>query len=158
MFTCSTLLLFPYPVPADIHGSVQHVNLESVRVDVLPRLFLLFSQVNHFECHHISPPQEVQCVHMYSMAWDVPVICANHYLTETRWKLCMYGGSWRGEAGGSCEKSCGGLWPRCVDGCVRGSCDHQRILPVRHPHVTHTNMCLSNHLNLFVYFMATLYP
>ena len=74
MFTCSTLLLFPYPVPVDIHGSVQHVTLMCVPVNVLPRLFLWFSQVKHFECYHIRPPQEVQCVHMYSVAWDVLVI------------------------------------------------------------------------------------
>ena len=67
MFTCSTLLLFPYPVPADIHGSVQDVNLRRVPVDVLPRLFLWFSQVKHLECTSICPPQEVQCVHMYSL-------------------------------------------------------------------------------------------
>ena len=66
MFTCSTLLLFPYPVPADIHGSVQHVILGRVPVNVLPRLFLLFSQVKHFECHDIRPPQEVStvCAHV----------------------------------------------------------------------------------------------
>ena len=86
MFTCSTLLLFPYPVPADIHGSVQHVTLMHVPVDVLPRLFLWFSQVRHLECCYIQPPQEVQCVHMYSVAWDVLVICTNHYLTETGWE------------------------------------------------------------------------
>ena len=68
VFTCSTLLLYPYPVPADIHGSVQHVTLYNVPVDVLPRFFLWFSQVKHFECHGIHPPQEVQCVHMYSVA------------------------------------------------------------------------------------------
>ena len=74
MFTYSTLLLFPYPVPAGIHGSVQHVTLERVPLDVLPRLFLLFSQVKQLECHEIHPPQEVQCVHMYSVAWDVLII------------------------------------------------------------------------------------
>ena len=81
-----------YPVPADIHGNVQHVTLRHVPVDVLPRLFLWFSQVKHFECHSIHPPQEVKCVHMYSVAWDVLVICTNHYLTETGWEL--WGGSW----------------------------------------------------------------
>ena len=85
MFTCSTLLLFPYPVPADMHGSVQHVILKNVPVDVLPRLFLWFSQVKHFECLYIHPPQEVQWVHMYSVAWDV-VLCTNHYLTESGWE------------------------------------------------------------------------
>ena len=68
-------------MPADIHGSVQHVTLHNVPVDVLPRLFLWFSQVKHFECYDIHPPQEVQCVHMYSVAWDALVICTNHYLT-----------------------------------------------------------------------------
>ena len=74
MFTCSTLLLFPYPVPADIHGSVQDVTLEGVPVDVLSRLFLWFSQAKNFECHSIHTPQEVKCVHMYSLAWDVVII------------------------------------------------------------------------------------
>ena len=104
MFTCSTLLLFPYPVPADIHESVQHVTLLHVPVDVLPRLFLLFSQAKHFECRRIHPPQEVQCVHMYSVAWDVLVICTNHYLTETGWELWGRGrgcvGNWGGGGGG----------------------------------------------------------
>ena len=71
MFTCSTLLLFPYLVPADIHGSVQRVTLMGFPVDVLPRLFLLFSQVKQLECHDICTPREVQCVHMYSVAWEV---------------------------------------------------------------------------------------
>ena len=104
MFTCSTLLLFPYPVPADIHGSVQHVTLKYVPVDVLPRLFLWLSQVKHLECHYIYPPQEVQCVHMYSVACDVLVICTNHYLTETGWELWGRGrgcvGNWGGGGGG----------------------------------------------------------
>ena len=114
MFTCSTLLLFPYPVPADIHGSVQHVTLYNVPVDVLPRLFLWFSQVKHFDCHDIHPPQEVQCVHMYSVAWDVLVTCINHYLTETRWELGRGGGGavW-GKLGGARESCGGGGWS-CV--------------------------------------------
>ena len=110
MFTCSTLLLFPYPVPADIHGSVQHVTLKCVPVDVLPRLFSWFSQVKHFECHGIRPPLKVQCVHMYSVAYDVQVICTNHYLTET-------GGSW-GE--GLCGGNCVGEAGRAVRGAVGG--------------------------------------
>ena len=117
MFTCSTLLLFPHPVPADIHGSVQHVTLWNVPVDVLPRLFLWFSQVKHFKCCDIHPPQEVQCVHMYSVACDVQVICTNHYLTETGWELCMYGGSWgEGRCGGNCVGEAG----RAVRGAVGG--------------------------------------
>ena len=111
MFPCSTLLLFPYPVPADIHRSVQHVTLECVPVEVLPRLFLWFSQVKHFKCHDIEPLQKVQCVHMYGEAWDAIVTFTNHYLTETRWKLAGRGGEpW------------GRLWPRCVESCVWGSC------------------------------------
>ena len=128
MFTCSTLLLFPYPVPTDIHGSVQHVTLESVPVDVLQRLFLWFSPVKHFECRHIRPPQEVQCVHVYSVAWDVLLICTNHYLTETGWELA--GGELAGgELGGGCGPDvCGAvcrgavwgncLWELCGGGCV----------------------------------------
>ena len=64
VFTCSTLHLFPYPVPADAQGSVQHVTLENVPVDVLPTLWSWFSQAKQLECHHSRPPQEVQCVHM----------------------------------------------------------------------------------------------
>ena len=71
----------PYPVPADSHGSVQHVTLWYVPVDVLPRLLSWFNQVKHLECHDIHPPREVQCVHMYSVAWDALVFCTNHYLT-----------------------------------------------------------------------------
>ena len=92
MFTWSTLLLFPYPVPTNIHGSVQYVTLGYVPVEVLPRLFFWFSQAKHFECHLIHPPQQVQCVHMYSVAWDALVICTNHYLTETGWELVREGG------------------------------------------------------------------
>ena len=69
------------PVPADAQGSVQHVTLEWVPVDVLPKLLSWFNQVKEFECDDIYPPQEVQCVHMYSMARDALVLCANHYLT-----------------------------------------------------------------------------
>ena len=126
MFTCSTLLLFPYPVPAEINRSVQHVTLGFVPVDVLPRLFLWFSQVKHFECRRIHPPQEVQCVHMYSVACDVLVICTNHYLTETGWELwgrgrgCVgnWGGGGGGELRGAMLECCGrgGLWGGAVGG------------------------------------------
>ena len=51
-----------------------------------------FSQVKHFECRHIHSPQEVQCVHMYSVAWEVLVICTNHYLKE-RWEGGAVGGA-----------------------------------------------------------------
>ena len=68
VFTCSTLLLFPYPVSADSHGSVQHVTLKFVPVDVLARLLSCFNQVKHFNCCYIHPPREVQCVHSHSVA------------------------------------------------------------------------------------------
>ena len=118
MFTCSTLLLFPYPVPADIHGSVQHVTLWRVPVDVLPSLFLWLSQVKHLVCHGICPPQEVQCVHMYSVAWDVLVICTNHYLTETGMSFVGWGGAVWGELGELCGRSDGG--ELCGGNCVGG--------------------------------------
>ena len=128
VFTCSTLLLFPYPVPADIHGSVQHVTLDFVPMDVLLRLLKWFSQAKHFECRYICPPQEVQCVHMYSASWDVLVICTNHYLTETGCELGgegegegVWGGSW-----GELEKAVWGavwvLWPSIAGKVVRGRC------------------------------------
>ena len=50
----------------------------------------------HFECYDIHPPQEVQCVHMYSVAWDALGICTNHYLTA--------GGEGEWLRGGSCEE------------------------------------------------------
>ena len=68
-------------MPADAQGSVQRVNLANVSVDVLPKLWSWFSQVKQLECHDIHPPQEVQCVHMYSVAWDALVFSTNHYLT-----------------------------------------------------------------------------
>ena len=115
MFTCSTLLLFPYPVPADIHGSVQHVTLKGVPVDVLPRLFLWFSQVKHLECPYICPPQEVQCVHMYSVAWNE--LCGE----ELRWAVwegvlwgAVRGGTVGGAVGGCCPAVRGAVWGRCV--------------------------------------------
>ena len=89
MFTCSILLLFPYPVPADIHGSVQHATLKNVPMDVLPSLFLWFRQAKHFECPYICPPQEVQCVHMYSAI----VICTLYQsLFDRNWVGAVYGG------------------------------------------------------------------
>ena len=49
VFTCSTLHLFPYPVPANVQGGVQHVVLHNVPVDVLFKLW--FSQAKHLMCH-----------------------------------------------------------------------------------------------------------
>ena len=67
VFTCSTLHLFPYPVPASGQGSVQHLTLWDVPVDMLANMFTLFSTVKELECHDIHSPQEVQCVHMYNV-------------------------------------------------------------------------------------------
>ena len=112
-------------MPADIHGSVQHVTLGGVPVDVLPRLFLWLSQVKHLECRYIRPPQEVQCVHMYSVACDVLVICTNHYLTETGWELWGRGrgcvGNWGGE--GTEGSYVGKLWQggSCGGGLFKSS-------------------------------------
>ena len=64
VFACSTLHPFPYLVPADAQGIVQHVILRLVPVDVLPKLWSWFSQVKQLECHDIHPPQEVQRMHM----------------------------------------------------------------------------------------------
>ena len=81
VFTCSTLHLFPYPVPAGGQGSIQHLTLTFVPVDMLTNMLTFFSTVKGLECHGIYPPQEVQCVHMYSADWDALVFCTNHYLT-----------------------------------------------------------------------------
>ena len=51
-----------------IFTEVLNMLLRNVPVDVLLRLFLWFSQAKHFECRYIHSPQEIQCVHMYSVA------------------------------------------------------------------------------------------
>ena len=66
--TCLSLHLFPYPVPAGNQGSVQHLTLARVPVDVFINLMSFFSEVKELKCDYIRPPQEVQCVHMYSVA------------------------------------------------------------------------------------------
>ena len=68
VFTCSTLHLFLYPVSAGDQRSVQHLTLRGAPVDVLKKLLSFFSEVTELMCHAIRPPQEVQCVHMYSVA------------------------------------------------------------------------------------------
>ena len=65
VFTCSTLHLFPYPVPAGDQGSVQHLTLRGVPVDVFINVLSYFSEVKELKCDSIHPPQNVQCVHMY---------------------------------------------------------------------------------------------
>ena len=86
-------------------------------VDVLPRLFLWFSQAKHFECPNISPPTRgTVCVHMYSVAWDVLV---NHYLTETVWREnCVEGAVWRTCVVGSY------MGELCLRSCVWGAVRH----------------------------------
>ena len=102
MFTCSTLLLFLYPVPADIHGSVQHVILRGVPVDVLPKLFLCFSQVKDFECRSIRSPQEVQCVHMYMQCGLRCTSYLYQSLFDRNWSELWGGGAvWGGLFGGA---------------------------------------------------------
>ena len=87
VFTCSTLHLFPYPVPAGGQGSVQHFTLKVIPVDVLVNMFTLFSTVKELKCEYICSPQKVQCVHMYSVDWDALVFCTNHYFTPFTWTL-----------------------------------------------------------------------
>ena len=53
VFTCSTLHLFPYPVPAGDQGSVQHLTLDGVPVDVLANMITLFISVKELKCHDI---------------------------------------------------------------------------------------------------------
>ena len=57
-------------MPAGGQGSVQHLTLFGVPVDVLANMFSLLNSVKELECRYICPPQEVQCVHMYSVDWD----------------------------------------------------------------------------------------
>ena len=68
-------------MPAGDQGSVQHLTLRGVPVDVFANLLSLCSEVKELKCPSICPPQEVQCVHMYSVAWDALVFYTNHNLT-----------------------------------------------------------------------------
>ena len=80
------------------------------------------------QCSSIRLPQEVQCVQIYSVAWDVLVICTNHYFTETGWEgagavrgNCMREAEGRdcvGEAGGAVRDAVG----RTVQGAVTQMC------------------------------------
>ena len=83
VFTCSPLHLFSYPVPAGDQGSVQHLTLWGVPVDIFIKVLSLFSEVTELKCHSIRPPQKVQCVHMYSVAWDALVFCIHQSLFES---------------------------------------------------------------------------
>ena len=64
VFTCLTLHLFPYPVPTGDQGSIQCLTLWHVPVDVLAKMFTLFSTVKELKCQRICPAQvcaRVQC-------------------------------------------------------------------------------------------------
>ena len=80
VFTCLSLHLFSYPVPAGDQGSVEHLTLWRVPVDVFINLLSYFSEVKKLQCLAICPPQEVQCGHVYSVAWDALDFCINHCL------------------------------------------------------------------------------
>ena len=83
-------------MPTGDEGSVQHLTLQDIPVDMLANVFPLFSTVKELECSDIHPPQEVQCVHMYSVAWNALVFCTNHYLTvfdNRRYNISPYLGT-----------------------------------------------------------------
>ena len=80
VFKCLSLHLFSYLVPAGDQRSVEHLTLRHVPVDVVINLLSFFSEVTQLECHSIHAPQEVQFVHMYSVAWDALVFRTNHCL------------------------------------------------------------------------------
>ena len=73
VFTCSTLHLFSYPVPAGDQGSVQHLTLRGIPVAVFIKLLSFCSEVKELKCQSIHPPQKVQCLLMYSVVWDALV-------------------------------------------------------------------------------------
>ena len=83
VFTCLSLHLFSYLVPAGDQGGVQHLTLRHVPVNVLINLLSYFSEVKELKCDFIYPPQEVQCVHMYSVAWDALVFCIHQSLFKS---------------------------------------------------------------------------
>ena len=51
-------------MPASDEGSIQHLTLSFVPVDVLANMFPLFSTVKELKCHDINPPQKVQYAHV----------------------------------------------------------------------------------------------
>ena len=67
-------------MPTGDQGSVKHLTLCGVPVDVLSKLLSFFNDVKELKCASIRTPQEVQCVHMCSVAWDALVFCTNHCL------------------------------------------------------------------------------
>ena len=83
VYTCLSLHLFYYPVPTGDQGSVEHLTLLGVPVDVFINLLSYFNEVKELNCHFIHPPQEVQCVHMYSVAWDALVFCIHQSLFKS---------------------------------------------------------------------------
>ena len=70
-------------MPAGGQGSVQHITLWHVPVDIFVNMLSYFSEVKELKCHAIRPPQEVQCVHMYSVAWDALVFCIHQLLFKS---------------------------------------------------------------------------
>ena len=83
VFTCLSLHLFSYLVPAGDQGSVKHPTLWHVPVDVFISLLSLLSEVKELKCLSIHPPQEVQCVHMYSVTWDALFFCIHQSLFKS---------------------------------------------------------------------------
>ena len=67
-------------MPAGDQRSVQYLTLWHVPMDVLTKLLSSFSVVKELKCQSIDSPQEVQCVHMYSVAGDALVFYTNCYL------------------------------------------------------------------------------
>ena len=52
-------------------------------MDVFIKLLSFFSEVKELKCHSIHPPQEVQCVHMYSVAWNALVFSIHQSLFKS---------------------------------------------------------------------------
>ena len=68
-------------MPAGDQGSVQHLTLKGVPVDVFTKFLFFFSELKVLECHSIRPPQEVQCVHMQCGLGCISLLYESLYLT-----------------------------------------------------------------------------
>ena len=68
-------------MPTGDQGSVQHLTLRGVPVDVFTKLLSFFNEVKELECHSIRPPQEVQCVHMQCGLGCISLLSESLYLT-----------------------------------------------------------------------------